>query len=175
MLSGPLRQTAATGCAAAAETSPTDVHSHARPAGYLVNSPAVRITFSSLASQSVGPPLSDFEMSFAGRNWPKIGKKLLQAGVTPLANQLVATDDSRLGPFSNQGGATCAALGRPTAVGKPGLCITYPELIRTAFVRTFWHNNGGRLNGAPCSTHFVRTAISSAGSFDFGGIWYSSP
>ena len=38
----------------------------------------VRIKFSSLASQSQGPPLSDFEMSFAGRNWAKIGKKLLQ-------------------------------------------------------------------------------------------------
>ena len=29
----------------------------------------VRIKFASLASQSQGPPLSDFEMSFAGRNW----------------------------------------------------------------------------------------------------------
>ena len=38
----------------------------------------VRIKFSSLASQAVGPPLSDFEMSFAGRNWAKLGKKLLQ-------------------------------------------------------------------------------------------------
>ena len=105
----------------------------------------VRITFSSLASQSVGPPLSDFEMSFAGRNWPKIGKKLLQAGVTPLANQLVATDDSRLGIFSNQGGALCPA--GATAPGKPGLCISYPDLIRMAFARSFWHNNGSRLNG----------------------------
>ena len=50
----------------------------------------VRIKFSSLGSQAVGPPLSDFEMAFAGRNWTKIGKKLLQAGVVPLANQRVA-------------------------------------------------------------------------------------
>ena len=78
----------------------------------------MRIRFSSLASLATGPALSDFEMSFAGRNWPKIGKKLLQndapnaapqsAGapnaVVPLANQLVATTDSVLGPFSNQGG-----------------------------------------------------------------------
>jgi hypothetical protein len=62
----------------------------------------VRIKFSSLASQAVGPPLSNFEMSFDGRNWAKIGKKLLQTGVTPLANQLVSPTDSVLGPASNQ-------------------------------------------------------------------------
>ena len=49
----------------------------------------MRIKFSSLASQALGPPLSDFEMAFLGRNWQKIAKKLLQDGVTPLANQLV--------------------------------------------------------------------------------------
>ena len=38
---------------------------------------------------------------------------------TPLANQLVATDDSRLGPFSNQGGSACTALGRPTQPASP--------------------------------------------------------
>lgn len=109
----------------------------------------VRIKFSSLASQAVGPPLSDFEMSFLGRNWPKIGKKLLQARVTPLANQLVATDDSRLGSFSNQGGSTCLALGRATAVGKPGLCVSYEELIRISFRREFWQNTNRHLDGAP--------------------------
>jgi hypothetical protein len=102
-----------------------------------------RIKFSSLGSQAVGPPLSDFEMSFAGRNWPKIGKKLLQAGVTPLANQLVAVDDSRLGPFSNQGGGACAA--GTTAPNKPGLCITYGDLIRAAFAPQLWANTSQRL------------------------------
>jgi hypothetical protein len=106
-----------------------------------------RIKFSSLASQAVGPPLSDFEMSFAGRNWPKIGKKFLQAGVTPLANQLVATNDSRLGPFSNQGGSVCGALGRATTVGKPGLCTTYEEMIRVAFNPGYWHNSDRHLAG----------------------------
>ena len=121
----------------------------------------VRIKFSSLASQAVGPPLSNFEMSFDGRSWPKIGKKLLQGdpgnsqnqgngapqqpmtnranAAVPLANQLVATDDSRLGPFSNQGGSICMALDRPTAIGKPGLCISYPDLIRLAFKREYWN------------------------------------
>jgi cytochrome c peroxidase len=130
----------------------------------------VRIKFSSLASQAVGPPLSDFEMSFAGRNWPKIGKKLLQGeggniqnqgngapqqagtnrenAAVPLANQLVATDDSRLGPFSNQGGSVCQDLGRPTEEGKPGLCISYGDLTRLAFARQFWNRNNRHLEGA---------------------------
>jgi cytochrome c peroxidase len=119
----------------------------------------VRVKFSSLASQAMGPPLSDFEMSFAGRNWAKIGKKLLQGSlaptansVTPLANQLVATNDSRLGAFSNQGGTACGTLGRATAAGKPGLCVTYQELIRLAFAPKFWNNENRHLNGAACAT-----------------------
>lgn len=124
----------------------------------------VRIKFSSLASQSQGPPLSDFEMSFAGRNWAKIGKKLLQAGVTPLANQLVATDDSVLGPFSNQGGSVCVALGMATAPGKPGLCVSYPELIQTAYRSELWHtDNSQHLNGAACTDPFDGYCLTVAG------------
>jgi cytochrome c peroxidase len=98
----------------------------------------VRIKFSSLASQAVGPPLSNFEMSFDGRNWAKIGKKLLQPGVVPLANQLVSTTDSVLGPFSNQN----------TTPGMPGLNISYPELIQLAFRADLWQNVSQHLNGA---------------------------
>jgi cytochrome c peroxidase len=120
----------------------------------------VRIRFSSLASQAMGPPLSDFEMAFAGRNWPKIGKKLLQGSadptdnrkVTPLANQLVDPSDSRLGPWSNQGGARCVALGRPTAVRKPGLCTTYQELVQAAFRDELWRHPAAR-------GHFIGTAV----------------
>lgn len=118
----------------------------------------VRIKFSSLGSQAVGPPLSDFEMSFAGRNWAKIGKKMLQGDtavwqaiqaneVTPLANQLVSISDSRLGAFSNQGGSVCTTLGRPVAAGKPGLCISYGDLVRLAFAAEYWQNNNRHLNG----------------------------
>jgi cytochrome c peroxidase len=110
----------------------------------------VRIKFSSLASQAVGPPLSNFEMSFDGRNWAKIGKKLLQQlampimepapavqnGVVPLANQLVDVTDSLLGPFSNQGGFFCNP--NLSAPGKPGLCISYNDLIRLAFKPELW-------------------------------------
>lgn len=111
------------------------------------------IRFASLASLATGPALSEFEMSFAGRNWAKLGKRLLQAGVTPLANQLVATTDSVLGPYSNQGGSACAALpaadrspGTP-APGKPGLCINYPGLIRRAFYDNLWINTTQHLDG----------------------------
>jgi cytochrome c peroxidase len=113
------------------------------------------IRFASIASQMVGPAISEFEMSFRGRNWAKIGKKLLQGdgtstrpNVTPLAGQLVSTRDSVLGPFSNQGGSQCQALGRPTATGRPGLCLTYPEMIQQAFFPALWANTSEHLDGA---------------------------
>jgi cytochrome c peroxidase len=107
------------------------------------------IRFASLASLATGPALSDFEMSFVGRNWAKLGKKLLQAGVTPLANQLVDPNDSVLGPYSNQpGNPTPSPLCSGTkAVGKPGLCVSYKTLIQSAFYPQLWHNNSQHLNG----------------------------
>jgi cytochrome c peroxidase len=116
------------------------------------------IKFSSIASLAKGPALSKFEMSFDGRNWAKIGKRLLQVGVTPLANQLVDATDSILGPYSNQNGSACASLpstdrspagGPPTALGSgvPGLCITYAALIRHAFYPALHQNTSMHLNG----------------------------
>jgi hypothetical protein len=119
------------------------------------------IRLASLGSLATGPALSDFEMSFAGRNWAKIGKKLLQPGVTPLANQLVDPNDSILGPFSNQPGnpapstvCTAAAIAA-RATGKPGLCASYSALIQASFHRDLWANNGQmHLNGAVCNDPF---------------------
>jgi cytochrome c peroxidase len=117
------------------------------------------IKFSSLGSLAKGPGLSKFEMSLDGRNWAKVGKKLLQNGVTPLANQLVDPTDGILGRYSNQNGSACAALpvadrspagGPPTTlgVGVPGLCISYPALIRHAFYSPLHNNPANRhLNG----------------------------
>jgi cytochrome c peroxidase len=110
-----------------------------------------RIKFSSLSSQSVGPPLSDFEMSFSGRNWAKIGKKLLQVGVTPLANQVVHPSDSLLGPASNQRNNYGGAVNQ---VGRPGLNLTYNQLIELAFPRQTWANNNQHFNGAACADPF---------------------
>ena len=116
------------------------------------------IKFTSIASLAKGPALSKFEMSFDGRNWPKIGKKLLQAGVTPLANQLVDPTDSILGPYSNQNGSACTSLppadrspqGAPPTtlgVGVPGLCITYAALVRHSFYPALHGNTAAHLNG----------------------------
>ncbi|HEY5998837.1 MAG TPA: hypothetical protein VI078_05975, partial [bacterium] len=130
------------------------------------------IRFASIASLATGPGLSEFEMSFLGRNWAKMGKKLLQGNVvtiggsptvvgtvTPLANQLVDPTDSVLGPYSNQGGSLCAGLAvsdrsgsynppaNGLALGKPGLCISYPGMIRQAYYPALWQNLGRHLNG----------------------------
>jgi len=139
----------------------------------------VRIKFSSLASQAVGPPLSDFEMSFAGRSWPKIGKKLLQPSplqligfddpvqnllvkqVVPLANQVVSPTDSVLGPFSGQRSRVGGPVNRP---GRPGLNISYPALIRLAFAPRFWQNVGQHLNGSSCSDPFDNYCLTIARS-----------
>ncbi len=111
------------------------------------------IRFVSLASLATGPGLSIFEMSFVDRNWAKVAKKLLQPGVTPLANQLVDPTNSFLGPYSNQGGSACGGLaaadrspGTP-APGKPGLCINYPALIRAAFFPALYSNTTQHLDG----------------------------
>src|SRR5437870_8759628 len=70
---------------------------------------------SSLASQAVGPALSNLEMSFDGRTFPKLGKKMLSLSKA-LPNQLVDPTDSVLGPYA------------VPAPGK-GLTVAYPALI----------------------------------------------
>jgi cytochrome c peroxidase len=89
----------------------------------------VRFPSSSLASQAVGPPTSDLEMSFFNRPFAMIGRKLLGLGVTPLGSQLVDPTDSVLGPLS----------GAPL----PGLNTTYTALIQAAFAPKYW--NGGQV------------------------------
>ena len=84
-----------------------------------------RISDSSGASQAVGPPGSDLEMSFAGRRFPEIGRKLLNA--TPLAGQTVAGDDSVLG--SRQDVRTFASYPK------------YADLVRAAFDPS-WYTPG---------------------------------
>jgi len=82
----------------------------------------VSLKNSSLASQAVGPPVSDFEMSYAGRSFPKLGKKMLS--LRPLAKQLVHPEDGVLGPFSR--------------TPQPGLRVSYAELVAAAFRPEWW-------------------------------------
>src|SRR5262245_40220139 len=97
---------------------------------------AVRLDASSLASQAVGPPLNGTEMSFDGRAWMHLGRKMLT--LTPLARQTVAADDSVLGRLADRAGAGL----RPE--------VSYGALIRTAFQPAYWSspavlNADGRL------------------------------
>ena len=87
---------------------------------------AVRLDGSSLASQSVGPPLNGLEMSFDGRGWPSIGRKMLS--LIPLGEQRVAADDSVLGRWANPAGTGL----RPDA--------SYAVLIRAAFQPAYWNS-----------------------------------
>jgi cytochrome c peroxidase len=89
----------------------------------------------SLASQAVGPPTNDVEMSADGRTIKDIGKKVAPFrdvgrklhALRPLGRQLVSPADSVLGPYA-----------RPT---KPGLGVSYPSLIKAAFQPRWWNSN----------------------------------
>jgi len=95
---------------------------------------AVRVSIdnSSLASQAVGPPLSEFEMSANGRYWMEIGDKFIahkeekgQKALRPLAKQLVHREDSVLGKLARK--------------NKPGLKTkSYEKMIKKAFRKKWW-------------------------------------
>ncbi len=80
----------------------------------------------SLASQAVGPPLSDFEMSCGGKTFADLGRKLL-----PL--QALAVQQ-RVDPMDSLFSKT------PWLVGTKGLTLTYRQLIEKAFAPKFWAN-----------------------------------
>lgn len=84
----------------------------------------VRMDRASLAAQAVGPALDHLEMSYEGRTWPLLGKKLLS--LAPLALQRVAGDDSVLGAMARVDGRGLADR------------HTYLSLIEAAFERRFW-------------------------------------
>ncbi|MDQ1471113.1 MAG: hypothetical protein QOJ99_2593 [Bryobacterales bacterium] len=81
----------------------------------------VSIANSSLASQAVGPALSDLEMSCSGRVFENLGHKLL--GMTPLQLQSVDPTDSVLAPYAGR---------------FLGLTTTYRDLIMKAFNQKYW-------------------------------------
>jgi len=82
------------------------------------------VTNSSLASQAVGPPLSDFEMSCSGRTFHDLGRKLISNRA--LQAQSVHPQDSVLGRFS--------AAGR--------FFLTYKRMIQLAFDSSLWAGRG---------------------------------
>ena len=93
------------------------------PSGQLVKE-RLLMPAASLASQATGPPLSDLEMSWRGRTWAHIGKKML--ALDPLGKQQVALDDSVLGTLSRS--------------PAPGLQTSYRALIEQAFHDRYWNS-----------------------------------
>lgn len=88
--------------------------------------PENQLNNASLASQSVGPLLSDVEMSWTDRTFPDIGRKMLS--LIPLGKQTVHPNDSVLGPLAKS----------TVTPGAKGLDTTYGDLIRAAFQSRFW-------------------------------------
>jgi cytochrome c peroxidase len=97
----------------------------------MLSETTLRIDNASLASQAVGPPLSDREMGSIGRTFRDIGKRLAPA--RPLKRQLVASDDSVLGRYAR----TAADRGRDE-FGDRGLDTTYRALVEAAFQPRWW-------------------------------------
>lgn len=93
----------------------------------------LRIPFSSLASQAVGPVLSSFEMQFEGRTFPQVGRKLL--GAQPLNGQLVSCTDSLLGTLTD-----CTT---PGTTNRGLRALTYGAMVRQVFDQRFWGNGAG--------------------------------
>jgi cytochrome c peroxidase len=92
----------------------------------------LRIPFSSLASQSVGPPLNGFEMQFDPRTFADIGKKMARA--EPLSGQNVACDDSLLGEL---------ACGTETGVQRGLADKNYGDMLKAIFDERFWGDGEG--------------------------------
>jgi cytochrome c peroxidase len=90
----------------------------------IVHEVRLRLSNSALASQAVGPPGSDVEMSATGRPFVKMGKKMLS--VTPLVLQNVSPTDSVLGGLS--------------AYPFTGLNTDYITMIQAAFQPKWWNS-----------------------------------
>jgi len=103
----------------------------------------VRLDFSSLASQAVGPIVSSFEMAFADRPRREVGKRLVSARA--LAAQKVHPEDSVLGRFAETG-------------SKTGLKKKYKEMISAAFKPEWWNSNVViRVGKDNTETQYVKT------------------
>jgi len=114
----------------------------------------VLIDNASICSQSLGPVLSDFEMSCQGRNFLEVGKKLVHQQA--LMFQDVSDTDSILGHLScnfvcsgpePHGACDCSEEDMDDITGnvqidlapdKPGVSRTYQEMIEQAFYPQWW-------------------------------------
>lgn len=118
--------------------------------GGQANLVSVRIQNSSGASQAVGPALSNMEMSFNGRSFPQLGRKMLSANLVPLGQQFVAHDDSLLGPYSRY--------------PQRGVRVAYAELVREAFQPAWW-NAPGQVVDVSGATPVIRPGVPGPNQF----------
>jgi cytochrome c peroxidase len=89
-----------------------------------VSQVSILIDNSSLASQAVGPPLNDVEMSWLGRTFPELGRKMFS--LRPLALQEVHSKDSVLGKDIDKSGK--------------GIKVAYADLVKAAFADEWWNS-----------------------------------
>ena len=94
----------------------------------------VAIPNAALASQAVGPVLSQVEMSWQGRTWATLATKLLDA--RPCGFQEISPDDSVAGRWSKEWAGREAKK-------------TYRDLIRRAFRREWWEDGGADARDVP--------------------------
>ena len=126
---------------------------HVRHADGTLRPVRVALPHAALASQAVGPIVNDVEMSYHGRTFPDLARKLLPAPV--LGYQQVAGDDSH--------------LGWAVEAGLVGPGTTYRRLIQRAFSRERWDGSAAApaeaaAHGAhPEDTQRVRLALAGAG------------
>lgn len=87
----------------------------------------VNLDPANLASQAVGPILDHLEMSYAGRTWPLLARKMLS--LAPLGLQRVSPTDGVLGDMARADG--------------PGLVdeVTFLSLIQKAFQSKYWESS----------------------------------
>ncbi len=87
---------------------------------------AIALPNASLASQAVGPALSDFEMNCSGNDFKNLGRKVLPRRA--LAAQKVDLKDSVLGAYVTPKGQ--------------GLKRTYAQLVQQSFDPKWWDGQG---------------------------------
>jgi cytochrome c peroxidase len=93
----------------------------------------ILIDNASLASQAVGPPNTEIEMSWDGRTFPELGQKILAR--RPLDLQRIDPYDSVLGKLA----------GEPA--GFHDQRLLYSDMVRNAFPERFWKSKNVTADG----------------------------